>query len=85
MIVIEGVESVKRADTDMNKLTVIGSMDPSKLRDSIEKRTKKKVEIISPKKDKDNKNDGNGNDKGNSGDKAAKTEKKSKDVGVNMN
>ncbi|WOH03878.1 hypothetical protein DCAR_0623279 [Daucus carota subsp. sativus] len=79
---LQGVESVKRADTDMNKLTVIGSMDPSKLRDSIEKRTKKKVEIISPKKDKDNKNDGNGNDKGNSGDKAAKTEKKSKDPPV---
>lgn len=78
----EGVESVKRVDTDLNKLTVIGSVDPSKLRDTIEKRTKKKVEIISPKKDKDNKNDGDGNDKKNSGDKRAKNEKKSKDPPV---
>lgn len=78
----EGVESVKRVDTDLNKLTVIGSVDPSKLRDNIEKRTKKKVEIISPKKDKDNKNEGDGNDKKNSGDKQAKNEKKSKDPPV---
>lgn len=78
----EGVESVKRVDTDLNKLTVIGSVDPSKLRDVIEKRTKKKVEIISPKKEKDGKNDGDGNDKKNSGDKQAKNEKKSKDVSI---
>ncbi|WOG91913.1 hypothetical protein DCAR_0311168 [Daucus carota subsp. sativus] len=71
------VESVKR----MNKLTVIGSMDPSKLRDLTKKRTIKKVETISPKKDKDKKNNGNGDDKKNSGDKEDKTEKKSKDIG----
>ncbi|KAK1394373.1 heavy metal-associated isoprenylated plant protein 3-like [Heracleum sosnowskyi] len=76
---LQGVESVKRVDTDLNKLTVIGNVDPSKLRDEIEKRTKKKVEIISPKKDKDNKNEGDGNDKKNS---QPKNEKKSKDPPV---
>ncbi|KAK1394386.1 hypothetical protein POM88_013442 [Heracleum sosnowskyi] len=73
---VSGVESVKGVDTDLNKLTVIGSVDPS---DKIEKRTKKKVEIISSKKDKENKNDGDGNDKKNSGDKQAKNEKNSGD------
>lgn len=65
---------------------MIGSIDPSKLGDLIEKKTKKKVEIISPKKDKDNKNDGNdkknSGDKKNAGDKPAKNEKKSKDVRI---
>lgn len=74
---------MKRVDTDLNKLTVIGSVDPSKIRDVIEKRTKKKVEIISPKKDKD-KNGGDGNDKKNSGDKEGKNDKKSKDVSIYM-
>ncbi|KAL1802556.1 hypothetical protein ACET3Z_031203 [Daucus carota] len=75
---LQGVESVKR----MNKLTVIGSMDPSKLRDLTKKRTIKKVKTISPKKDKDKKNNGNGDDKNNFGDKEDKTEKKSKDIAL---
>ncbi|XP_042495463.1 heavy metal-associated isoprenylated plant protein 3-like [Macadamia integrifolia] len=62
----QGVEDVK-GDFSSNKLTVIGKMDPVKLRERIEQKTKKKVELISPlpSKDKD----------GGDGDK--KTEEKS--------
>lgn len=83
---MEGVKSVKGFDGDMNKLKVVGNVDPSKLREKIEQKTKKKVEILSPvtKKDKDdsnkeNKKDVVGDDKSKkSGDKS--DEKKSKEV-----
>ncbi|KAF8403111.1 hypothetical protein HHK36_011205 [Tetracentron sinense] len=50
----KGVESVK-SDSNTNKLTVVGKVDPANLRETIEEKTKKKVELISPlpKKDKD--------------------------------
>ncbi|KAJ0967311.1 hypothetical protein J5N97_024228 [Dioscorea zingiberensis] len=44
----EGVESVA-VDHGSNKLTVIGKVDPWKLRDRVEEKTRKKVELISPK------------------------------------
>ncbi|KAG0453337.1 hypothetical protein HPP92_026001 [Vanilla planifolia] len=44
---IEGVEAVT-ADIDANKLTVTGKVDPWEIRDRVETKTKKKVEIISP-------------------------------------
>lgn len=79
---MEGVKSVKGFDGDMNKLKVVGNVDPSKLREKIEQKTKKKVEILSPvtKKDKDdsnkeNKKDVNGDEKSKKSD-----EKKSKEV-----
>ncbi|XP_057483513.1 heavy metal-associated isoprenylated plant protein 3-like [Actinidia eriantha] len=51
----QGVESVKGLG-DSNKLTVVGKVDPVKLREMLEKKAKKKVELVSPlpKKDKDN-------------------------------
>lgn len=43
----EGVVDVK-ADATSNKLTVTGSVDPTNLRDRVEGKTGKKVEILSP-------------------------------------
>ncbi|KAF3319904.1 Heavy metal-associated isoprenylated plant protein 26 [Carex littledalei] len=48
----KGVEGVKM-DRSANKVTVVGTMDPWKLQDRIQKKTKKKVEVISPAKKKD--------------------------------
>ncbi|KAI3799532.1 hypothetical protein L1987_34831 [Smallanthus sonchifolius] len=43
----EGVESVK-ADTAGNKLTVTGKVDPTRIKERVEFKTKKKAEILSP-------------------------------------
>ncbi|KAD5961817.1 hypothetical protein R6Q59_014638 [Mikania micrantha] len=48
----EGVETV-RADTAANKLTVTGKVDPTRIKERVEFRTKKKVEIVSPQPKKD--------------------------------
>ncbi|KAI3721626.1 hypothetical protein L2E82_32643 [Cichorium intybus] len=48
----EGVESVK-ADTAGNKLTVTGKVDPTRIKERVEYKTKKKVEILSPQPKKD--------------------------------
>lgn len=44
---LEGVEKVK-SDCKANKLNVTGSVDPTWLREVVETKTKKKVELISP-------------------------------------
>ncbi|KAK5813529.1 hypothetical protein PVK06_028980 [Gossypium arboreum] len=51
----EGVETVK-PEMSSNKVTVIGTADPTAIKEKLDKKTKKKVELISsqPKKD-DNK------------------------------
>ncbi|KAH7838909.1 hypothetical protein Vadar_032563 [Vaccinium darrowii] len=57
---IEGVESVK-GGPELTKLTVSGKIDPVKLRDAVEQKTKKKVQLVSPLPKKDNKvKDGRG-------------------------
>nr|XP_043632593.1 heavy metal-associated isoprenylated plant protein 6-like [Erigeron canadensis] len=48
----EGVESVK-ADTAGNKLTVTGKVDPTRIKERLEYKTKKKVDIISPQPKKE--------------------------------
>lgn len=53
-IVVKGVETV-RADSDASKLTITGNLDPSKLRDKLAEKTKKKVDLVSPQPKKDNK------------------------------
>ncbi|CAI9760671.1 unnamed protein product [Fraxinus pennsylvanica] len=50
----EGVENVK-ADWGGNKLTVTGKVDPAWLRERVEYKTKKKVELVSPQPKKDDK------------------------------
>lgn len=47
-----GVEDVK-ADISNNKLTVIGKVDPTEVRDKLAEKTKKKVELVSPQPKKD--------------------------------
>lgn len=47
-----GVEDAK-ADISGNKLTVIGKVDPIKVRDKLAEKTKKKVELVSPQPKKD--------------------------------
>ncbi|XP_030522110.1 heavy metal-associated isoprenylated plant protein 6-like isoform X2 [Rhodamnia argentea] len=54
----DGVEDVK-VDTAANKLTVTGKVDPTKIKEKLEEKTKKKVEIVSPQPKKD----GGGGDK----------------------
>lgn len=74
-----GVEKVK-SDCETGKLTIKGDVDPTWLRERVEIKTKKKVELISspPKKDAagDKKSAGDG-----AGDKKSgeKTEKKTED------
>ncbi len=48
----DGVESVK-ADNASNKLTVTGKVDPTLLKERLEYKTKKKVEIVSPQPKKE--------------------------------
>ncbi|KAK1266376.1 hypothetical protein QJS04_geneDACA000207 [Acorus gramineus] len=43
----QGVEDVK-VDSSNNKLTVVGKVDPWELRERLENKTKKKVELVSP-------------------------------------
>lgn len=71
--VVAGVEEVK-VDGGGNKITVIGKVDPVKLREKLEEKTKKKVELISPVPKKDAK-DGGADKKSDAKDGAA--EKKS--------
>ncbi|XP_076922334.1 heavy metal-associated isoprenylated plant protein 3-like [Bidens hawaiensis] len=57
---LDGVESVRIGDSELNKLTVIGNLDPVKLRQKVEVKTKKKVEVISPAAKKANDGDNAG-------------------------
>ncbi|KAF5751569.1 mediator of RNA polymerase II transcription subunit 12-like [Tripterygium wilfordii] len=73
----EGVESVK-AEAASNKLTVVGKVDPSKIREKLEQKTKKKVDLISPQPKKDNNKD-NDNKENNNNNKEPKKEGKKPD------
>lgn len=73
--ICEGVEKVK-ADCAANKLTVTGNADPAWLRERVEYKTKKKVELVSPQPKKDAAGDKKADEK--SSDKKAE-EKKAED------
>ncbi|KAL5565774.1 hypothetical protein UlMin_028938 [Ulmus minor] len=80
-----GFEGVQKAvvETDANKLTVIGKVDPSEVREKLAEKTGKKVDLVSPqpkKKEKDEKKDDNkkkadGNDNKNKADDKKPKEK----------
>ncbi|GMH09832.1 hypothetical protein Nepgr_011673 [Nepenthes gracilis] len=70
----DGVESVK-ADRGNNTLTVIGNVDPVKIKERVEEKTKKKVELISPQPKK-GKEDGGGNGDKKSDEKSKKSDDK---------
>ncbi|KAJ6765506.1 HEAVY METAL-ASSOCIATED ISOPRENYLATED PLANT PROTEIN 6 [Salix purpurea] len=78
----EGVESVE-AEATSNKLTVTGKVDPLKIRDYLNHKTKKKVELISPQPQKQDtsKNNNNKEDK-KSNDKKPDTDAKPKEAPV---
>ncbi|EOA29261.1 hypothetical protein CARUB_v10025535mg [Capsella rubella] len=61
---LEGVETV-RTEPVLNKLTLIGFMDPVKTAEKLQRKSKKKVELISPKPNKETKekNEKKANDK----------------------
>ncbi|KAL2328567.1 hypothetical protein Fmac_021994 [Flemingia macrophylla] len=66
----QGVEAVK-AETDSGKVTVAGNVDPTKVRDYLEKKSGKKVQILSPQPEKEKQNEAKPNNK---------SDKKSKEV-----
>lgn len=61
---LEGVETVK-AESDAGKVTVTGKVDPTKVRDNLAEKIRKKVELVSPqpKKEKENEKDPKPNNK----------------------
>lgn len=65
---------------DEQKITVVGKVDPAKLRERVEHKTHKKVELISPQLKKDDNKNGDNKEKAkgkeNSGSNNAKQEKK---------
>ncbi|OAY51543.1 heavy metal-associated isoprenylated plant protein 3 [Manihot esculenta] len=67
---LDGVQSVK-ADTESSKLTVIGIIDPSQIREILHQKTKKKVELLSPQPKKED-----SNAKNNKGDNKKSSDKK---------
>lgn len=58
------------------KITVVGKVDPAKLRERVEQKTHKKVELISPQPKKDNNNSEKAKGKENNGGENVKQEKK---------
>lgn len=78
-----GVETVK-SESASGKLTVTGAVDPAKLREKLEEKTKKKVDLISPQpkkeKEKDNNKDKNKGDEDKIKEKKPDNEKKPKEV-----
>ncbi|CAA7027751.1 unnamed protein product [Microthlaspi erraticum] len=80
----QGVETVK-SESASGKLTVTGAVDPAKLREKLEEKTKKKVELVSPqpKKEKENnKSDEDKNKEKKSEEKKPNNEKKPKEAPV---
>ncbi|KAL0390072.1 UNVERIFIED_CONTAM: Heavy metal-associated isoprenylated plant protein 3 [Sesamum calycinum] len=79
--VLKCIRSFDGVDTasigDEQRITVVGKVDPVKLRERVEQKTHKKVELISPQPKKDNANKKNGDGKENAkGDGDGKQEKK---------
>lgn len=58
-----------------HKITVVGKVDPAKLRERVEQKTHKKVELVSPQPKKDNNNSEKAKGKENNGGENAKQEK----------
>ncbi|KAH6766316.1 hypothetical protein C2S52_017299 [Perilla frutescens var. hirtella] len=75
----EGVDVAKIGD---GQITVVGKVDPAKLRERVEKKTHKKVEVVSPQTNKngDGREKDKGKENGGGGGDNAKQEKK-KDCG----
>ncbi|KAG4387166.1 hypothetical protein JHK82_031303 [Glycine max] len=79
----QGVETVK-ADSDAGKVTVTGKVDPTKVRDNLAEKIRKKVELVSPQPKKEQENEKENKDaKANNKSENNKTQdKKTKDKEV---
>ncbi|KAF8102323.1 hypothetical protein N665_0198s0036 [Sinapis alba] len=79
----KGVETVK-SESETGKLTVTGEVDPAKLRETLQEKTKKKVDLVSPqpKKDKEKEKNKSEEDKDKNKEKKSSEEKKPKEAPV---
>ncbi|XWS74344.1 hypothetical protein CRYUN_Cryun02cG0206700 [Craigia yunnanensis] len=77
----EGVETVK-LEINSNKVTVIGAVDPTAIKEKLLKKTKKKVDLISPQPKKDDNKEEKKPDKEKNQNSDNKPEKKSKEAPV---
>lgn len=65
-----------KADVSADKLTVVGIVDPTELRDKLAEKTRKKVDLLFPQPKKDNK----ANDKSDQKQEKKADDKKPKEV-----
>ncbi|KAL0436928.1 UNVERIFIED_CONTAM: Heavy metal-associated isoprenylated plant protein 3 [Sesamum radiatum] len=79
----DGVDTVAMGDGQT--IMVVGDVDPAKLREKVEQKTHKKVDLISPQPKKDGDKKENGKGKENSGGDNAKQEKKKESKDKNSN
>lgn len=71
-----------KAESETGKVTVVGKVDPVKVRDNLAEKIKKKVELISPqpKKEKENKKETETNNKSDEKTKTDDQKTKEKEV-----
>ncbi|XP_038992709.1 heavy metal-associated isoprenylated plant protein 3-like [Hibiscus syriacus] len=77
----QGVETVK-TEMSLNRVTVIGTMDPTAMKEKLVKKTKKKVDLVSPQPKKDDNKEEKKPDKEKKQDSDNKSEKKPKEAPV---
>ncbi|CAN7114671.1 unnamed protein product [Brassica rapa subsp. narinosa] len=77
----QGVETVK-AESETGKVTVTGDVDPAKLREQLEGKIKKKVELVSPQPNKEKEKDNNNKDSKDKNKENKSEEKKPKEAPV---
>ncbi|KAL0673159.1 hypothetical protein Bca4012_001140 [Brassica carinata] len=78
---IQGVETVK-AESESGKVTVTGDVDPPKLREQLEVKIKKKVELVSPQPNKEKEKEDNNKDSKDKNKEKKSEEKKPKEAPV---
>lgn len=71
-----------KVDSDANKVTIIGKVEPSKLRERLAEKTKKKVDLISPQPSKKDTNNNDNKKKADENNTDKPDEKKPKEKEV---
>lgn len=69
-----------KAESETGKVTVTGDVDPAKLREQLEGKIKKKVELVSPQPNKEKEKDNNNKDSKDKNKENKSEEKKPKEV-----
>lgn len=67
-----------KSESATGKLTVTGALDPAKLREKLEEKTKKKVDLVSPQPKKEKEINNNNKDKNKNDEDKKKSEEKKK-------